>query len=84
MGKTGLKRVIWSGADNPIYRRHLGEKLDALGEGVEPVKLLLYGVLVRPFRVKLNVTIQNQQVRTSGATFAAAMLANVVNRSLLL
>ncbi len=84
MGKTGLKRVIWSGADNPIYRRHGGEQPDALGESVEPVKLLLYGVLGDVIRVELDFTIKDAEVRTSGATFAAAILANVVNRGLLL
>ncbi|WP_322864534.1 hypothetical protein [Aeromonas allosaccharophila] len=82
MGKTGLKRVIWSGADNPIYRRHPREKLNTLREGVEPFELLFYGVFGDIIRVELDFTIKDAEVRTSGATFAAAMLANVVNGGL--
>ncbi|PKQ77766.1 hypothetical protein CJP16_11365 [Aeromonas sobria] len=86
-GQTSLngiseKRIIWSSADNPIYRRHLGKQLNALGESVEPFKLFVYGVLGNIFGVELDFTIKNQQVGASRATLAITLLANVVNGGL--
>ncbi|TND54342.1 hypothetical protein CF123_09460 [Aeromonas veronii] len=52
-------------ADNPIYRRWLGQ-------------------FVYPLGVELDITIQNQQVRASLTACAVTLLANVVNRNLLL